>query len=42
MSARVLIVEDDDIIREFVSIALRGVGYDVTTASHGAAALDID
>ena len=41
MSARVLIVEDDDIIREFVSIALRGVGYDVTTASHGAAALDI-
>ena len=41
MSGGVLIVEDDDIIREFVSIALRGVGYDVTTASHGAAALDI-
>lgn len=38
---RVLVVEDDDVIRDFVTIALRGVGYDVETASHGAAALDI-
>ena len=40
-NGRVLIVEDDDTIRDFVSIALRGSGYDVETASHGADALDI-
>jgi CheY-like chemotaxis protein len=37
----VLVVEDDDTIRDFVSIALRGMGYAVETAMHGAHALEI-
>jgi two-component system, chemotaxis family, chemotaxis protein CheY len=40
-SARVLVVEDDDTIRDFVTIALQSVGYDVGSARHGAAALDL-
>jgi two-component system chemotaxis response regulator CheY len=38
---RVLVVEDDDTIRDFVAIALSGEGYAVQTAAHGADALDI-
>ncbi len=37
----VLIVDDDDSIRSFVSIALTDEGYDVATAPHGAAALRV-
>ncbi|ERN39909.1 two component transcriptional regulator, winged-helix family [Rubidibacter lacunae KORDI 51-2] len=34
-AARILIVEDEDLIREMVSLALREEGYEVTTASEG-------
>src|SRR5215831_9417053 len=37
----ILFVDDDESIREFVSMALTDEGYDVITASHGAAALDM-
>jgi CheY-like chemotaxis protein len=37
--ARVLVVEDDDEIRGFVTMALAEEGYDIQEASHGAAAL---
>jgi two-component system OmpR family response regulator len=38
-SERILIVEDDDAIRELVSTALRFTGFDVETAAAGGAAL---
>src|SRR5438093_273241 len=38
---RVLIVDDDESIREFVEMALEDEGYDVVSAEHGAAALDV-
>jgi DNA-binding response OmpR family regulator len=37
--ARVLVVDDDESIRDFVSLALSEEGYEVMTAAHGAAAL---
>jgi CheY-like chemotaxis protein len=37
----ILFVDDDESIREFVSMALMDEGYEVITASHGAAALDL-
>ena len=39
--ARVLVVDDDDSIREFVSMALGLEGCDVRTARHGRDALDV-
>jgi CheY-like chemotaxis protein len=36
----VLVVDDDDSIREFVSVALTDEGYDVLTAADGAEALE--
>lgn len=36
---RVLVVDDDESIREFVGMALSDEGYDVAAAPHGAAAL---
>lgn len=43
MSGRelVLVVEDDEGIREFVETALSDEGYEVMTAPHGAAALGL-
>jgi CheY-like chemotaxis protein len=38
---RVLVVDDDSAIREFVSMALEDEGYEVVTAPHGAAALEL-
>jgi two-component system, chemotaxis family, chemotaxis protein CheY len=38
--ARVLIVDDDDLIREALQIALQDAGIAVRTAEHGKAALD--
>ena len=40
-SERVLVVDDDDTIRELVQMALADEGYDVVSAPHGAAALDL-
>jgi two-component system, chemotaxis family, chemotaxis protein CheY len=40
-SARVLVVDDDETISEFVEMALSDEGYDVVTAPHGAAALQV-
>ena len=40
-SARVLIVEDDDGIRDMVDIVLSAAGYEVLTASDGADALEV-
>ncbi|MCL5024944.1 MAG: response regulator [Chloroflexi bacterium] len=37
----VLVVDDDESIREFVELALADEGYEVMTAVHGKAALDI-
>jgi CheY-like chemotaxis protein len=37
----ILFVDDDESIREFVSMALTDEGYQVTTAAHGAAALEV-
>ncbi len=39
--ARVLVVDDDVNIREFVSLALMGEGHEVEVASNGAIALDV-
>ncbi len=36
---QILVVDDDDSIRTFVSMALADEGYTVVTAAHGAAAL---
>src|SRR6266545_464830 len=38
--ARVLIVDDDEHIKEFLGLALEDEGYEVVTAPHGAAALE--
>ena len=37
---RVLLVDGDSRVLRFLSIKLRSAGYDVSTAAHGAAALD--
>ncbi len=39
--ARVLVVDDDENIRDFVTLALSDEGYEVMTAPHGAAALSL-
>ena len=39
--ARILLVDDDEAIREFVSMALDDEGYEIITAPDGAAALDL-
>ncbi|HKO24275.1 MAG TPA: response regulator [Chloroflexota bacterium] len=38
---QVLVVDDDEGIREFVAMALSSAGYDVMSAPDGAAALDL-
>ena len=38
---RVLVVDDDESIREFVAMALSSEGHQVMTAPHGAAALEV-
>ena len=38
---RILIVDDDESIRDFISAALEDEGYEIVTALHGAAALEI-
>ena len=38
--ARILIAEDDDIVREFLMRALGGDGHDLTETTDGATALD--
>jgi len=38
---RVLVVEDDDLVRDFVVLTLRGLGYDVLEAGDGDAAWEI-
>lgn len=40
-SRPVLVIDDDDSIRELVQMALRDEGYDVLTAQHGGAALSL-
>ena len=40
-AARILVVEDDENIRELVDVILSGAGYEVVTASDGAAALQV-
>jgi CheY-like chemotaxis protein len=40
-AARILVVEDDDGIRELVALILSGAGYEVLTAPNGAAALQV-
>ena len=39
-SGPILVVDDDEGIREFVSLVLEDEGYEVVTAPHGAAALE--
>jgi CheY-like chemotaxis protein len=39
-SGRILVVDDDDLLRDAVSEALRDAGYDVTEARDGKHALD--
>lgn len=39
--ARLLVVDDDDDIRELLSLALGIAGHDIVTASDGPAALDV-
>ena len=41
LGRRVLVVDDDDSIREFVVLALAEDGYEVLTAADGRAALDV-
>lgn len=41
MARRVLIVDDDESIRDVLDLVLSQQGYEVTTAPHGAAALSI-
>jgi two-component system, chemotaxis family, chemotaxis protein CheY len=40
-SSPILIVDDDEAIREFIIMALGDEGYEVREAAHGAAALDL-
>ena len=39
-ASRVLVVDDDASIRQFISMALADAGYEVATASHGGEALE--
>ena len=41
MSRRILIVDDEDDIREFIGYNLRREGYDISTASNGKEAVEI-
>jgi two-component system response regulator PilR (NtrC family) len=41
MKSRILVVDDEESIREFLDIMLRKEGYDVTTVEDGAKAIDI-
>lgn len=41
MKTRILIAEDDESIREMMDIVLTHAGYEVSTAAHGEAALDL-
>jgi two-component system, chemotaxis family, chemotaxis protein CheY len=41
LARRILLVDDDESIRDFISQALVEEGYEVTTAPQGAAALDL-
>jgi signal transduction histidine kinase len=38
---RVLLVEDDDLVRQYASASLKGLGYQLTECSNGADALDL-
>jgi CheY-like chemotaxis protein len=40
-TTRVLVVEDDESIRELVDLVLSGAGYEVVTAQNGAVALQV-
>lgn len=40
-AGRVLVVDDDDTIRELIATALSDEGYEIQTAAHGADALDL-
>jgi two-component system, chemotaxis family, chemotaxis protein CheY len=40
VQARILVVDDDESIRQFISMALADRGYDVIQAEHGQAALE--
>ena len=40
-AARILVVEDDESIRELVDVILSGAGYEGVTATDGAAALQV-
>jgi len=40
-ATRILVVEDDDSIRDLVDLVLSSAGYEVLTASDGAAALQV-
>jgi two-component system, chemotaxis family, chemotaxis protein CheY len=40
-SRQIMIVDDDESIREFVEVFLSGEGYEVVAAPHGAAALEM-
>ncbi len=41
MKSRILVVDDEESIREFLEIMLRKEGYEVTTAEDGAKGLEI-
>jgi two-component system, chemotaxis family, chemotaxis protein CheY len=41
LAPRILLVDDDESIRDFISQALADEGYEVATAAQGAAALEI-
>ena len=41
MSRRILIVDDEDDIREFIGYNLRREGYDISTASNGKEAVEV-
>jgi CheY-like chemotaxis protein len=40
-AARILVVEDDESIRDLVDLVLSGAGYEVVTAPNGAVALQV-
>ena len=41
MKPRILVVDDEESIREFLDIMLRKEGYDVTCAEDGQQAIDV-
>jgi len=41
MKSRILVVDDEESIREFLDIMLRKEGYEVTLAEDGAKAIDL-